>query len=113
MIRSEPTPGRYVNEIRVVFKRPGVDAETGYITNDLKSFQSAVDGYIEAVPFSPGISLIVNEEGRLRGLTPNVKLGFPIVGNIIAAGFDRGGDFQSLDDDQLGYVSDILNKNAV
>lgn len=44
---------------------------TADIENTLEALQAAVDGYIEAVTLAPGRAvMIVNEEGRLRGMAP-------------------------------------------
>ena len=39
----------------------------------LKSAQEFVGGYVEGVPFPNGDYLIVNEEGKLKGLDVNEK----------------------------------------
>ena len=81
-------------KIKVIVKRP--DEKAGHVTwmsNSLKAFQSAVDGYIECVTIEPGLVVICNEEGRLRGLEPNCWFGgHKFVGTIIIAGA-RGEEF--------------------
>ena len=48
------------------------------IENTLEALQHAVDGYIETVTLITGKAvMIVNEEGLLRGMTPN-----PIASNV-------------------------------
>ena len=62
-------------EIRVLRCQPGKRAEVVKIPNTLKSLQSEVGGYIEAVyPSSDPVALIVNEEGKIHGLPLNRAL---------------------------------------
>lgn len=73
---------------RCVIKRPGLPAEIGEIDIGLKPLQVAVGGYIEAIPLEPGVILFCNEEGRLRGLRPNVQVGPVLVGTVVVLGHD-------------------------
>jgi hypothetical protein len=62
-------------EITVLRCQPGKTAEVAKIPNTLKSLQSEVGGYIEAVyPSSDPVALIVNEEGKIHGLPLNRAL---------------------------------------
>lgn len=62
-------------EITVLRCLPGKTAEVVKIPNTLKSLQSEVGGYIEAVyPSSDPVALIVNEEGKILGLPLNRAL---------------------------------------
>ena len=63
------------------------------IDNTLEALQGAVDGYIEAVTLVPDKAvMIVNEEGKLRKLYPNIIAsaiaGTQIVGNALILGVD-------------------------
>lgn len=55
----------------------------------LEELQAVVGGYIEVVPHatSDRLVLVVNEEGRLKGMAPNLKAslvaGRPIVGPAV------------------------------
>lgn len=53
--------------IRILVKLPGRPLQLGAIPNELRAFQEAVSGYIEAVPLRPDLAMIVNEEGKLNG----------------------------------------------
>lgn len=76
--------------------------ETG-IENTLEALQAAVDGYIEKVTLVPGRAvMIVNEEGLLRGLSPNpiasAVANTQIVGPAVVVGVD-GEDFTDIPED--------------
>lgn len=73
------------------------------IENTLDAFQEAVGGYIEAVTLVPGKAvMIVNEEGLLRGLSPNpiasAVANTQIVGTAIVVGVD-GEEFTDVPED--------------
>lgn len=100
-----------MTQIRVVKKIPGLGIIISWIDNDLAEFQKYVDGYIETVPLAgtPGILLIVNEEGKLRGMQPNIINGGDVlVGPVMAV---RAGseDFISLTDDDIPTVCEALS----
>lgn len=80
---------------KVIIKRP--DEQYGHMTSistSLKNLQKTVDGPIEMVTLTtdPRVVMICNEEGKLRGLDRNFRIGgyFPdvIVGTVIIAGVD-------------------------
>lgn len=66
--------------MKAVYKYPGEPAEVIDINNDLATLQHLVDGYIETVPEAVHVPnrgsfayvLILNEEGKLRGMQENV-----------------------------------------
>ena len=58
--------------MRVVIKNPGEDPEIRNIPNLLASLQYIVGGYIETFPSCyNGVVLIVNDEGKLKGMPTN------------------------------------------
>ena len=82
-----------MEKIKVVVKEPGEPAEERIIDNTLKAFQTAVGGFIEAVPFAEGVTMIVNEEGKILGLMPNLPFRDDIIcGTVVFVGTD-GEDF--------------------
>jgi hypothetical protein len=77
-----------MGKIKAIVKRP--DEEYGHITyvsNTLQNLQNTVGGYIETIPLQCGCIAIVNEEGKIRGLEPNLRIpGDVLVGDIIICG---------------------------
>ena len=76
------------DKIKVVVKKPGdTHGQIVEIDNRLEELQSIVEGYIEVFPLTEDILIILNEEGKLQDLKPNIFVsngeGFElIVGNI-------------------------------
>ena len=78
-------------KIKVIIKRP--DEKYGHMTNisnTLKNLQRTVEGYIETVTYSDcpctesgNLVVICNEEGRIRNLPFNCRLGMDFHGTII------------------------------
>ena len=76
---------------------------TADIENTLEALQAAVDGYIESVTLIPDKAvMIVNEEGRLRGMTPNpiasAVANTQIVGPAVVVGVN-GEEFADIPED--------------
>ena len=82
--------------MKVLIVEPGKPARVDDIENDLKTLQGIVGGYIETVtPFQEDVVLIVNEEGKLKGLPECRTLVCmkwnqmePIMGTFIVCGID-------------------------
>lgn len=83
------------------------------VKNELETWQGIVDGYIETFPLTDDIIVILNEEGKLRGLKPNFAIhcfggGFEmIVGDVAFISYDNEGNFASLTDDHIQYLKCI------
>lgn len=79
-----------MEKIKVIIKRS--DEETGHVTwinNSLKALQKHVEGYIETVTVASDMTIICNEEGRIRNLPYNCRIaGIDFYGDIILAGVD-------------------------
>ena len=79
--------------IRVIVKNPGEAPEEREVPNTLAALQTIVDGYIEAVPLARDAVILVNEEGKLRGMAPNVMyFDDVLVGPVVIVGV-RGEEF--------------------
>ena len=58
--------------MKILLIKPNKAPVPADIDGTLKSMQTAVDGYIQAVyPFEEPVALICNEEGKLLGLEAN------------------------------------------
>lgn len=107
---KEMYPGQE-DKIKVVIVEAGKLPATQYIGNDLKSMQEVVGGYIEEVMLDDGTVLICNEEGKLRGLKPNRRVGNDIIaGTFFIAGDDGSEDFVSLTDEQIKQYAECFQE---
>lgn len=98
-------------EIRVVILEPLKPPREAVIPNKLDAFQSAVGGYIETYsPFPDNVVLILNEEGKVNGLTPNRAIWDDhshqvqdiLFGTVVVAGQDlQNSSFASLTPEQV------------
>ena len=77
-------------KIKAFIKRP--DEEYGHstsVSNTLENFQRNVGGYIEVVGIAPGVVVVCDEEGRLKGKPYNCTIfGIDFVGDIVVVGVD-------------------------
>jgi hypothetical protein len=77
-----------MRKTRAIIKRS--DEPYGHMTNistRLENLQKLVGGYIEAVTLKPGLVILCNEEGKVRGLPFNMTIqGEPLVGDIVVIG---------------------------
>ena len=67
-----------MGDIRVIVKRPNeLYGHTVNISNDLKTFQGIVEGYIETITIlnSPRVIMVVNDEGKLQDHPENFTIG--------------------------------------
>ena len=63
-----------MERIKIGVKPVGKPLHAEWVTNDLKSFQNIVGGYIETVTMTSDAVIICNEEGRLMGLPDNCSI---------------------------------------
>lgn len=97
--------------MRVLLKEPGKDPRTMIIPNDLGTLQQLVDGYIEVHKLTDGLVMIVNEEGKLKGLEPNFyvdRLKDTILGTAIFCGED-GEEFTDIDEYDLTVLQTFFS----
>lgn len=100
--------------IQVIKVAPMCEPEIVTVEDTLESWQKEVGGYIQCVyPFDDPVTLLMNEEGKLMGLTPNRLLyddkGRPydyIAGTFFIIGLlnDEGeddGEFHSLSNELI------------
>lgn len=87
-------------KLKAIIKRVDrKDAYTAAVSDSLENLQRFVGGYIETVTLyreekgHPGVVLICNEEGILKGLPFNCRLaGIPIFGDFVILG-TKGDEF--------------------
>lgn len=99
--------------IKVIIKRPDEKiGHTTHIANTLKCFQNHVDGPIEVVTIGTNVVMVVNEEGKIRGLPKNFRVGvnFPDVirGTVVVCGTE-GEEFTDVPFD-LHFWQTLLTK---
>ena len=104
--------------MKVIGKKFGKRPEVMEIENELKDLQGFVGGHIEVPFISPAlrdrnIVVVVNEEGKLRGLQPTLALVHDgevidcLVGQLFFCSTDKD-DFASLNDEQIKYIIDNI-----
>lgn len=75
------------DKIKVFTKRPGMPPRSVWMVNSLRNLQNHVGGYIETFTLAEDMTIICNEEGRIRGLPYNCGIaGVDFFGDIIFAG---------------------------
>ena len=96
-------------QILVCVKYPGEDPRIEPLfDNTLEAFQEAVGGWIETVTLCTDLVLIVNEEGRIRGLPYNTTIcGCQLYGPVLAVGV-KGDEFASLKAANVRTVLQLL-----
>ena len=100
------------NEIRVVVKNVGEPPRVQIIENELEVIQGIVGGYIETFPLTDDIYIILNEEGKLMGLEPNLVVPCHnnqtevIVGNVILVSIEES-DFAGLSIEHLIQLTNM------
>lgn len=104
--------------IKVVIKQPGKELKIGRIENELKAFQTLVDGYIETIrPIqqNSNIVAVLNDSGKINNLEPNFISNNSdiVVGNVVFTKSDDEGEFVSLTNKDLKYIKNFLEKWSV
>ena len=76
--------------MRVLIKEPHEAARFEEIDNELAALQQAVGGYIETVTPFTNLTIICDEEGRLKGKPYNCRIcNVDFVGTVLLAGVDK------------------------
>jgi hypothetical protein len=104
---------------RVVVKKVGEKPVACDVELTLREMQKAVGGYIEFYPLDKGVYIVVNEEGKLEGLLPNLEYETPMVyeifvGDVLFVGSpDDEGNTLGLTEKQVAYVMEFCDKYAL
>lgn len=98
----------FESKIKVVVKKPNELGEIKVISNKLETFKDLVNGYLECLRLNNGIVIILNEEGKLLDLEPNLFYNNDIlVGNLIFCESDLEGNFTSLSENSIEYLKEL------
>ncbi|GAA0092953.1 hypothetical protein UT300009_29830 [Paraclostridium bifermentans] len=98
--------------MRLVEKKVGELGVVRDLPNTLDTFQEIVGGYIEVFSLTDEIMIVLNEEGKVRELEPNIEIPYRsgytevIVGNIAFVSSD-GEDFASLTDKHIEQLTEL------
>ena len=92
--------------LRVIYKKPGCMAELREIPNTLWSLQGAIPGYIQAVTYKNGLIILCDEDGYIKGLSPNI---FGICGPVVICRED-GEDFASIKKTDIRAIMDEVTE---
>lgn len=97
--------------IKAIILKPGQTPKITEIEDDLLTYQKIVDGYIEAVHIGNEITAIVNEEGKLLGMSPNFSIGYTTIVGPAVIVRDRGDVcYESLTDKQIDEALQIYEE---
>ncbi len=84
--------------MKIVKKEPGKGYYAKDIPNTLEAMQAEVGGYIETVTVDRTCCIVCNEEGRIKGLPYNTKLGgIDLFGPVFIVG-TKGDEFCDVPD---------------
>ena len=101
-------------KIKIVYQFPGELSRIVTIPNTLKAMQKLVGGYIETMSLPNGLVIVIDEEGRLKGLHENVRCVRygTIVGTLFITAAD-GEEFRSLTTEEIQTARAWLLKHSV
>lgn len=92
----------------VIIKEPNSEPVISNIDSDLNTLQKLVGGYIECIKFDTNFVIIVDEEGYIKRLTPNIKYcGKVLVGTIVISSI-KNGEFVSLPQKSINNIIEYL-----
>ena len=99
--------------MKAIRKKPGEAPEACKVENSLEALQAEVGGYIESFQFTSDCTLLINEEGKNLGLTPNLYvLGELLVGTVLAVGV-KGEEFCGLPANTAHVLMRMLGKETL
>lgn len=91
----------------------GIIAELVDVKNELEALQAAVGGYIETIGLQGGAVMIVDEEGRLKGYSPNSLASLVAGTDIVGYALIVGADGDEFDDVPESYVEMLLELSDI
>lgn len=105
-----------LNFLKVVYKEAGEKQPVIMnIDKSLANLHDLVDGLIDFVPIMQDIDLIINDEGKIRNLKPNIKIGEDyIAGNCLAVAVDyQTGELRNLTKNECNDVVKFFKENNI
>lgn len=92
--------------LRVMVVEPDKEPYEKMLKHSLEAMQEVVGGYIETTRDSllPGMILVVNEEGKIKGLPMNRSTHCDIICGTFFVCANGRDDFRSLSDEQIEEV---------
>ena len=101
-------------KIKVVAQNPGEISRIVTIPNTLEDLQELIGGYIEPHHICGSLVLVMDEDGRLKGLPENVRC--VQYGTIVGPVFitaDQDEDFRSLTPEEIQAARAWLMKHSI
>lgn len=97
----------------IVIKEPGKEAYSKKIMDELGEYHLIIGGTLESVSFDKNQILLCDDEGKLKGLEPNLLVpGDVIVGPVIVVGTE-GEEFRSLTPEEVTKAIKRLNAYSI
>lgn len=102
------------DNIRVIIKEPGEDVKDIVIKNELTNIQHILGGYLEYINLGYNLCMLINEEGRLKYLKPNIEVyDMNIVGTVLFSKYDDEGELISLTDNDVECIMNLLKYKII
>jgi len=96
--------------MKILFREPvNQPLQLREVDDNYRELQKLIGGYFQAIDIGQGVTCLLDEEGRIKGLDNNFfhdKYGW-ILGNVVFCS-TGGEEYISLTDAQLKYVSKYL-----
>lgn len=96
--------------MKAIYKKPGESPEIIDIDNTLEALQKAVGGYIETLSICSDLCIVCNEEGLLKKMPYNFKLGgHSFLGPVLLVGV-KGDEFTDVPGDPKEAMNFIFGR---
>jgi hypothetical protein len=113
-----------MSQFAAIMSTDGVVQVVPFVDNQLKTLQTAVGGYVEAINLSPDLIMWVNEEGKMNKLPFNQAATSIfmkhrggadfIVGQVIfTGGNDSSGDTNGIDEAQIQQLKTYAEMSKI
>lgn len=101
--------------LKVAILNVNEDLVVKKIETNLESLQEIVGGLIEYVYINDTLSVVINEEGKLMQLEPQLKFGRYdyLCGNIIFIRVNDELQNEDLTDEDISYIQEYISENKL